>query len=88
MYGTAHVTAYNGEVLNIGTPLTTEQIHGSCQNKNAACDIGLEPLALTHVKFIHASPKVLKWAIQHNTTKGMRFSHDQIKRCKLKLCDS
>ena len=88
LYGTKHVTAYNGEVLNVGTPLTTKQIHGSCQNKNSACDAGIEPMALTHVKFAHFSPKVLKWAVQNNTTIGMRFSNDQLKRCTLRFCDS
>ena len=88
LYGKAHVTAYIGEVLNTGVPLTKKEVHGSCQNKNTSCDVGIEPLALTHIKFGHASPKVLKWAAKYNTTIGMRFSHDQLKRCTLKLCDS
>lgn len=85
LYGTAHVSAYNGEVLTEGTPLTTKQIHGSCQNKNASCDAGVSPLSQTHVKFAHASPKIIKWASKHNTTIGMRYSYDQLKRTQLRL---
>ena len=98
LYGPAHVTAYNSEVKITGVTTSEDleekrlqrlHLQGSCQaNKNSACDVGMDPLTISHVKFAHLSPKIILWASKHNTTIGMRFCHDQLKRTKLKLCDS
>lgn len=95
LYGPAHVSAYNGAVTTTGVTTSEEleekrlqrlHLQGSCQsNKNPACEVGLDPLTITHVKFAHMSPKILLWASRHNTTIGMKFCHDQLRRTKLKL---
>jgi hypothetical protein len=68
--------------------LLRQHLHGSCQNRNTSCEVGMDPMSITHVKWAHISPKVLLWASKHNTTIGMRFCYDQLKRTKLKLCDA
>ena len=84
LYGSAHTISSCAEVEE-KEPLTKQQISGGCQNKNTSCDGELSPMSLLHVKLGHASAKVIKWAVKHHTTLGLRVTYDQIKNAKLKF---
>ena len=95
LYGRIDNIASNGVVMadvdrinDEHKELQRQHLQGSCQNKNSSCEVGMDPMTIAHVKYAHMSPKVILWASKYNTTKGMRFCYDQLKRTKLKLCDA
>ena len=61
---------------------------GSAPPLPSAFNEGLPPLTLLHQQLAHASERVCKEALKHNSMIGLKSTYDQVKNQSLGVCDA
>jgi hypothetical protein len=64
------------------------RVRGMTQGKFAAREVGNTPMQQLHLKMNHMSEKLIKYTVKNNIVDGLQYSWDQIKHCKLELCEA
>jgi hypothetical protein len=63
-------------------------LKGVGQGQFAAREVGNTPMQQLHLKMNHMSEKLIKHTVKNNVVDGLQYTWDQIKRCRLELCEA